>query len=173
MQLLLLVTRSQITHACTAGCLKFVYIIDGPAMRSPPQSWPSVADISTSGRGMSPRRSRVALSIVCFPFSSGQSSRHPYICPGGPCRGVCTVYSVYLCRYNWLSARPTLSRSLTRTHARTHLAAVRQAHPDGPKIHTELSQSWALEGFLNFFTNKKLFFAFFYQVNLTGSGLFQ
>ena len=33
-------------------------------------------------------------------------------------------------------------------------------------------QSWALEVFLNFFNNNKLFFKIFYQVNLTGSGFF-
>ena len=34
-------------------------------------------------------------------------------------------------------------------------------------------QSWALSVFFNFFNNKKWFFCIFYQVNLTGSGLFK
>ena len=35
------------------------------------------------------------------------------------------------------------------------------------------TQSWALPVFLNFFNNKKRFFVIFYQVDLTGSGLFK
>ena len=34
-------------------------------------------------------------------------------------------------------------------------------------------QSWALSVFLSCFTNKKTIFCIFYQVNLTGSGLFK
>ena len=34
-------------------------------------------------------------------------------------------------------------------------------------------QSWALSVFFNVFNNKKMIFCLFYQVNLTGSGLFK
>ena len=36
-----------------------------------------------------------------------------------------------------------------------------------------LARSWALSVFFSFFINKKWFFAFFFQVNLTESGLFK
>ena len=41
------------------------------------------------------------------------------------------------------------------------------------KVDLAYLQSWALSVFFNAFNNKKLFFAFFYQVNLTGRGLFK
>ena len=47
-----------------------------------------------------------------------------------------------------------------------------QCAPRGPRVYAE-PQSWALEVFLNFFNNKKIIFCIFYQVNLTGSGLFK
>ena len=36
-----------------------------------------------------------------------------------------------------------------------------------------LVQSWARSVFFNYFNNKKLIFCIFYQVNLTGSGIFK